>query len=67
MNGLEVEFHGFPLVLKPVSDVAREACSPSQRFSRDCVLSWVLLSGWVGAGSFAGVGGGGPMLRTGYF
>lgn len=56
VNGLEAEFHGFPLVLKPVSDVAREACSSSQRFSVDCVLSRVLLLGWVGAGNFAGQG-----------
>lgn len=59
MNSLEAEFHGFPLVLKPVSDAAPEACSPSQQFSGDCMLSWMLLSGWVGAGSFAGAGGGG--------
>lgn len=44
--------------LKPVSDMAREACSSSQRFSGHCVLSRVLLSGWVGAGSLPGWGGG---------
>lgn len=54
----------FPSSSEPVPDVAREACSSSWGLSRACAVLWVLPSGQVGAGSFAG---GRLMLRTGDF